>query len=186
MENDPRLQNSQPGRIHYKGKKIGYFPESGLFLFNIWKHVPIEFVSERIPDLIMDDKIVEGLPLVGSKYLSFEYIEKGHRKIEIRMDDGGIKILHVKREEHRNVFPRFIYSYDGGYEYYIIVKDIAPKKYFREICKFNGDELVYSTGEIPPNYTTYCGKLAVVDSKGTIYYYAGDENGIQIFRWKLQ
>ncbi len=185
MENDPRLQNSQPDGIHYRGKKIGFFPESGLFLFHVWNQIPITFVDEKIPDLITDDKIEERLHLAGGKYMFFEYINMAHRKIEVQMDDGGIKTLHIQSEENANVYPKNVYSYDESYQYYIMVKDVAPNRYTREIRKFNGAEFVYSTGEIPPNHTTYSGKKAVIDSRGTIYYYAGCDDEIQIFRWQL-
>ena len=97
-----------------------------------------------------------------------------------------MEILHI--EGHRNVWAEPIYSLDTEHQYYSMYSFVEedPNELEHNLRKYDGDELLFSTDDFPPNGIEYSqGKKFVVDSEGTIYYYGGDESEILIIRWLL-
>jgi hypothetical protein len=182
MENDPHVIPSIR-RFPFVRTNIGYFPELGLFLYNSWERIPITFVDGMVPDLIMNDKIQNGIIFPNGKRISVVYVNRDSFGLNIEYENKSTVYLEQKIEQY---YLSYVYSLDSEYEYYYAVREVATDKYACEICKYKGLELLFSTGDLPPNDTETDGKTVVVDRKGTIYYYGATSEEILILQWVLQ
>lgn len=171
----------------FLGRYINYIPGVGLFLHSKnWEFIPIEFVVELDPDMTTKDKRQVGWIVGKGKLVTGDRntLRDGYIDVSIIQDDmpnESLSFSHIMGVE-------VIYSLDTEHQYYhVYMKNPNGRSLQRFIYKYRGDNLLFITEELTPNRIDYKrGKKIVVDSKGTIYYYYGDQEEIQIIRWVLK
>jgi hypothetical protein len=179
-----KVLRPDPPREYFYGRYINYFPEVGLYLHFKWPSILFEFEDGEFPDAFLQSDVTSEYLFGREKYLSTEDGLSATRDIWVHDDDKVVRTLHLSG--HRNISAEPIYSLDSAHQYYLVYTfvDQYSNEMTDSLQKYDGDELLFSTGELPPNEIEYSrGKQFVVDSRGIIYYYCGDENEILIIRW---
>jgi hypothetical protein len=171
----------------YLGGYIAYLPEIGLFLYDsYWGHIPIEFSPGNFPDMTLNQKKLPEMYASKNTYITRSYETRAIVHLSIHQEGKPVQKLRFEGVSIMGV--HIIYSLDGAYQYY----DTYTRDYYTDeiqvrVLKYNGEDMLFITDVIPQNLIDYCsGKVAVVDSEGTIYYYCGNWEGIKIFRWVLK
>jgi YD repeat-containing protein len=179
--------SSSRSMTKFLGRYINYLPGVGLFLHSQnWEYIPIKFVAGLDPDMTTGDKrqagwiVDKGKLVVGNR----NALRDGYIDLSIIQDDiprESLSFTHIFGVE-------VIYSLDTEHQYYFVyMKDPEGEDLQRYIYKYKGDKLLFITEELPPNRIDYLrGKKIVADNRGTIYYYYGDQEKIQIIRWMLK
>lgn len=166
---------------------IIYFTRPGLSLIDGWYSYPINFVDNTLIKTEINEINMFDLPLASGKRLSYKCLDKKCKEgiITIQMGDETQSTISLTSDIYINC--QYVYSLDPNFEYYLITEQTSEEPSFnREIRKFNGDKVIFTTGTLPINRIERTKTRAVVDSCGTIYYYAGDDKEIQIIRWVLK
>ena len=173
-----------PAREYFSGRYINYIPGVGLYLHFNWPHILFQFSASQFPDAFLQSEVEPGYIFGRDKYLLTDDGSQDEIDITVHNASGPEEVLHL--EGYRCVWAIPIYSLDTDHQYYSIYSFVEgePNELENTLQKLDGDELLFSTSDFPPNRIEYSlGKKFVVDSRGIIYYYCGDENEIQIIRW---
>lgn len=187
MTNDYQLAVSQDGRDRFLGKNIFYIHHYGLIICDDAKgHIPVNFTAGKVPDMSLRQKLIQNFVIGANSTVKLTFQRVGDFTMEINQPAQAPKEVQITY--NGTLECTHIFSRDENNQYLYLAKAVAgSKRYEEEIRKYHGDELLFTTGPLPPNKIEWAvGKTRVVDSQGTIYYYCGDENGIQILRWSLK
>ena len=187
MTNSMDTVVSQPPMGRFLGQCISYLSGVGLFLSDgHWVQIPVDFIDGCVPDMTSGDRRVDHIFTASNRYV------KGTRESRTAMVmslyEEGTPTKEVRFEGWGLVGVEIVYSLDTEHQYYFWFTDCSGcKDYQRHIAKYRGDEPIFATDILAPSMIDYLrGKDTVVDSKGIIYYYWGDEHGIEIIRWSVQ
>ena len=181
MGKGPRSDEWQ-WRLPFLRSQIACLSGQDLFLFEGWQFFPFKFVDGTTPYWTT---IKEGLPFPNGTRVSGIYVNDDSLGLNIYNKGESKSALYLAAKDNKRYC--YIYSIDPEYEYYYTYWfDPVTDKFSDEICKYKGLEFLFSTGELPPPATEGGAKRAMVDRKGTIYYYGATSEEILILRWVLE
>lgn len=166
-------------RSLFLAKSIAYLPETGLFIYDLSENcVMIEYTEDTMPLLTHPNNVIHRMPLAGGREIHFRKINDSIREA-VLTDHAGYETT----TEYHDEYYQYIYSLDPDCEYYYVTN--KENHDHRIIRKVRNGTVVFETEELPFPGFMYTAKCIIVDSKGTIYYYAGGPE-INIYRWTMK
>lgn len=182
MSNDPQYSHDV-----FCGHYIAYIKGDHLMVYDDeTKVIPIKYQAGQVAAIVRPQQLNDKFMIKPNKFVRVIFQTPKDVAVEIHKDNQPMKKLRFSDKIGLIVNP--VYSYDLQYCYfYRSILGSYPGPNIREILKYDGDKLVFTTNPLALNTIPMAhGKKFVADAKGTIYYYAGDEKKIQILRWRLQ
>jgi hypothetical protein len=171
----------------FLGRNIAYVKGYGLMLYfsRTMGHIPVTYRAGVDSNLVSPDRVVDNFRTSANSFVKVNFDDKGHHALEFCTEGQPTKEVQIVHNGFVTIIPLFSLDEESQYFYMALADSGSTTAWTEEIRKYHDGELIFTTGPIPPNHLEYEGKQAVVDSHGTIYYYAGDEKKIQILRWRL-